>query len=499
LKLHCIALLVFGLAIIACEQPKPKVDDRFIGLDVAIDSLVNKHHAAGLAVAVIEKGETIYSKGFGYRDYERKLPVTEHTVFGIGSCTKAFTATVLGILESEGKLSFEDKPKKFLPALQFSTPGMNDSVEIKNLLSHSTGLASWPSESSAVLFITPDKYELVPRLKHITSASGVGQKWIYNNLLYSLAGMVAERASGQNLEDNWKSMIFKPLEMHNTYGDVETASKNTNFSYGYAVDSIYPHRVLAEDMSTRGAGGAIYSTISDMTKWMQVWLNDGRNNNQQIIPQEYLKEAQDTLVLLPNNPSDSIPFSRYYGYGWFNWNHKGYKRSEHSGGTSGYVSNVVLYPEQELGIVVLSNQTTSSLPSMVNNRIVERLYPALKEKELNIRYGEAFNIDPITTPTIQDSEKKPSFNLSKLVGTYEHPGFGQITISLKGETLYADFPFTRFRLEYVGDNTFIDHHTVQMPHVYWNFLDLTFHDEQHGEINKMSVNVDQEPVVFKRI
>lgn len=482
----------------ACAQGEVKIDKRLVGIDSEIEKLISEHHAAGVAVAVIKDGKTIYSKGFGYRDYEKKLPVDEHTVFGIGSCTKSFTASVLGILEEEGKLNLSDKPNKYLPKLQFYNEGLNDSIQIKTLLTHSTGLNSWPSESTAILFITPDKYELIPRIKYIKPISGVNKIWEYNNLMYSLAGMVAEKASGKSLEENWQQKIFNPLEMHNTYVDWKSASKNQNFSHGYAVDSITPKRVLEEDMSTRGAGGAIYSSVSDMSKWMQLWLDQGHIGNIQILSKKYIKTAQSYLQQLPNNPNDSIPVIRYYGYGWGNWDHKGYKRVEHSGGTSGYVSNVVLYPDEKLGIVVLSNQTTTSLASMINNRIVERLYPELKENQRNTRFGQVFTIDPIDTPTVQDLENVPSYSLSKLVGVYEHPGFGKFTISLKNKTLYADFPLTKFRLEYVGDNTFIDHNTIDIPLTYWNFMRFTFEEDQAnaGTINKVSINLDQEPVVF---
>jgi len=163
-----IRLLIFAavlLCISSCAQNKQHKEDALIGLDTEIENLIKEHHAAGIAVAVLKDGKTIYTKGFGYRDYDKKIPIDEHTVFGIGSCTKAFTASILGKLQDDGKLSFTDKPQKFLPNLEFFTQGMNDSIQIKNLLDHSTGLNSRPSESTAILFITPDKYKVIPRIK----------------------------------------------------------------------------------------------------------------------------------------------------------------------------------------------------------------------------------------------------------------------------------------------------------------------------------------------
>jgi len=479
-----------------CSQEVDSYKNKLKGIEKDIESLIDQHHAAGLAVAVVKDGETIYSRGFGYRDYENKLPVDANTIFGIGSCTKAFTAAILGQLEDEGKLNLEDKPSEHFQSLQFKTKGMNDSIQIKNLLTHSTGINSWPSESTAILFITPNKYDLIPRVSHLKAFAGVGKEWIYNNLMYTLAGMVAEQASGRSLEDNWKERIFTPLNMTNTYVDWQPAVKNNNFSYGYAVDSIAPSRVLPEDMSTRAAGGSIYSTVSDMAKWMQFWLDEGRVGTTQLLSKNYIDEAKSHLVKMPDNPNDTIDqTTKYYGYGWANWNHRGYKRTEHSGGTSGYVSNVVLYPDENLGIVVLSNQTRSTLPSMTNNLIVEKLYPELKENRLEVGFGQVFDIAPINTPTIQGSEK-PSFDLDKLVGEYTHPGFGKFAISLDDKTLYAHFPLTKFRLEYVGDDTFIDHFTEDIPQSYWSFMRFTFRTDDHSNISKVLINLDNEPVEF---
>ncbi|MFK7782545.1 serine hydrolase [Psychroserpens sp.] len=498
LYISLLTALLFCIS--ACAQEKRNTQKNFDGLDSEIETLIAEHHAAGVAVAVVKDGKTIYSKGFGYRDYENKLPVNEHTVFGIGSCTKAFTASVLGILQDEGKLKFSEKPAKYIQNLEFFNQGMNDSIQIKNLLTHSTGVNSRPSESMAILFITPNKYELIPRIKHIKPATGVDKGWIYNNLMYSVAGMVAEKASGISLEDNWQQKIFNPLEMNNTYVGWKPASKNKNFSHGYAVDSITPSRVLQEDMSTRAAGGSIYSSVHDMSKWMQLWLNEGAFENKQILSTKYVKSATDFLNKLPDNPRDSLnPVARYYGYGWGNWNHKGYKRVEHSGGTSGYVSNVVMYPEEKLGIVVLSNQTTTTLSSKINNRIVERLYPTLTENNLATRFGQTFTIEPVDTPTIQDSENRPSYKLSDLIGTYTHPGFGEFTISLTDQTLFAEFPLTKFRLEYTGENTFIDHHSTQIPLTYWNFMNFVFQENTESKgINSVAINLDTAPVIFTK-
>ncbi len=464
-----------------------------------LNQLLADHYAAGFAVAVIKDGQTIYSKGFGFRDYEHKLPVDEHTVFGIGSCTKSFTSAVLGQISSEGKLSLDDKPSKYLPKLKFHTDAQNDSIKIINLLSHSTGINSWPSESTAILFITEDKYEVIPRISYLKPSAPIGKSFIYNNLMYTIAGMVAEQASGKSLETNWEERIFKPLGMTNSYSNVAKAMKNANFSHGYIVDSISPLRVLQENMATRGAGGSIYSSVSDMSKWMQLWLDNGALNGTQVLSKNYVKTATSLLNRIPNHPSDTIsPTARFYGLGWGNSNHKGFLRTEHAGGTSGYVSNMVLYHDLKLGIVVLSNQTTTSLPTMVTDKIIETLYPELKEDEPSINFGRKIPTTDINTPTIPDTIVAPNYALQKLEGTFHHPGFGNVEISLDDKTLFAKFPLTTFRLEYIGNDTFIDYNTEEIPYTYWNFLEFKVKPDDMQNIDAIDINIDQGDVSFER-
>ena len=113
-------LLLLANISLAQKAKTPAPDKRLAGLDTALSRLLTDWHAAGFAVAVVEKNKIVYSKGFGYRDYEKKLPVTPNTLFPIGSCTKAFTASLLGILEKQERLKLDDKVTDVLPGFHFS-------------------------------------------------------------------------------------------------------------------------------------------------------------------------------------------------------------------------------------------------------------------------------------------------------------------------------------------------------------------------------------------
>lgn len=100
------------------------------GLDTEIENLLKTYNAVGLSIAVVENSKTIYSKGFGFRDLENKLPVTANSIFPIGSITKSFTASLLGILENQNQLSLKDKPSLYIPKLQFYNDKMDNLITI---------------------------------------------------------------------------------------------------------------------------------------------------------------------------------------------------------------------------------------------------------------------------------------------------------------------------------------------------------------------------------
>jgi CubicO group peptidase (beta-lactamase class C family) len=496
------SFIIIVLLIVGSLQGNAQAIDteqRLSGLDKEVQDLIKQYHTAGLAIAVIHKDQVIYSKGFGYRDIEKQLPVDTNTIFGIGSVTKSFTGALFGILEDKGQLNFTDTPKKYIPELSFYNKAMDDHIQLHHLLSHSSGVPSTSTESTAVLFGSLNKNELVTRLKYLPPTADVGEQFIYNNLIYTLAGIVTERITSKSWEQNLSDLIFQPLETENTYADVFTASKDTDFAFGYAVDATHTiKRALPEHIPMRSAGGNIYSSIEDMTKWATVWMNEGAYNTTQVLPKSYVHKATRPLQKMSLDTTQPI---RHYGYGWMTHTYEGYLKIEHSGGISGYTSNLAMFPSENLAIVVLTNQTGSSIAYNITDNITNRLLNIESLDTLNheIRYSNTFTIDPLDTPTSLNKEHLPSQDIQAFTGTYYHPGFSEFTVSYDQGILYAELPFTKLRLEHHENNIFIDHFTEEMPLVYWNFLQLNFQANDKGMIDHVLINVDQEPVIFKRV
>jgi len=495
-------IFIFAILLQSCAgngQDQP-IDARFTGLETHIDSLIAEYHAVGLSVAVVDQGKIVYENGFGYRDFENQLIADANTLYGIGSCTKAFTAATLGVLQGQGSVKFVDRPSQYIPGLSFYSEEMNDSIQIEHLLTHSSGVGNRSSESTAIVFETPDARALIPRIKYLRPAAGVGEELMYNNVMYTLAGMVGEGITGETWGKNLETLLFKPLDMQRSYADYGPASEQSNFSFGYAVDSITPARVLPEIITTRAPAGSVFSSAHDMSLWLKAWMNQGKAGGKQVLPETYVSEAISEKILWPSNPNDTIPSpDSYYSYGWLTWVDDGYRRVEHSGGVSGYGSNVVFFPEENIGVVVLTNQTASSLAYSVTDEIVSRLLPKIESDPHDVQFGQVHTILPKDTPTTINTTLPPTHDLSAFVGNYQHPGFGVVNVTMEGETLYADFPMTKMRLEHYENNIFFDRYTEEVPIVMWNFMRLDFRANENGKINTLFINFDPEPVAFEKI
>lgn len=480
-----------------CEKTVPFA--KMNGFETEVDSLIKLYHGVGAAVAVVKNGETVYTNGFGYKNLEEKTLVDAHTIFGIGSCTKAFTASLFGILEDKGKVSLTDAPVKHIPHLKFYSEEMDESIQIKHILSHSTGLPGISTESSAVFFKSENKNDIIPRLAHLQPQSSVNEEWIYNNYLYALAGRLSEHITQNSWQENLSQYIFDPLEMKSTYGNVVPASKNPNFSLGYGVSRVdtIVMQVLPENFPTRDAGGNIYSSVRDMTNWISMWLNEGKYKKKQLLPTAYTKQAMGKQQHMF---TDSVSMSsRYYGYGWMNSEQEGHLKIEHSGGISGYTSNVVLFPDDDLGIVVLTNQNTSGLAFAITNNIVKRILDIETEPGPNEPFfSTVVGLEDPKTDTVLSEEAPPSHELKAFEGRYYHPGFGTILVTFEENTLYAETPFTKFRLQHQSNNEFIDYFTERKSQVVGNFLNFNFQPNADGNIDRVLLNVDIEPAAFMR-
>lgn len=500
--LFCFALLTSSFA---------QTDKRLKGLDKELNTILEATKAPGFAVAVVDGDQVIYSKGFGYRDYENKIPVDGNTLFAIGSATKAFTSAILGQLRAEDKLSFDDSPLKYIPKLKFYNDDLNNHITIKDLMRHSTGLPR--HDLSWYLFPSADKDSLIARIAYQEPFTGIRQEWHYNNFMFLAQGVIAEKITGQSWDENIKTRFFEPLGMSRSKTLLSELQKADNAALGYELKKDNQiSKMDYYDISGMSPAGSIYSSANDMSKWLSMWINKGKLNDKEILPEAYIDEAMSSqMVMTGGLPEEENPdlFIANYGYGWMIMSYRGHYRVEHGGNIDGFSTSASFFPSDKLGIVVLTNQNGSSLPNMVRNTIADRLLGG-KTTDWTKRFVEAqkkakkmeaeLNLEDSETTQVKNT--RPSHVMQDYTGSYENAGYGSFNIVVENDSLFANLKLKKLYLKHYHYDVFEPYEMTKtgIDTTASNAMRFNFATGDGGDIIKVTLKTEAalEPIAFKR-
>ncbi|MBN4085134.1 serine hydrolase [Flavobacteriaceae bacterium AH-315-B10] len=504
-----LSIFIFNLFLITLSFSQ--TDQRLEGIEKELNKILGETHAAGFAVAVVEKEKIIYAKGFGYSDLGNKTLANANTLFAIGSSTKAFTSAILGQLRHDDKLSFDDSPIKYIPELEFYSDDMNNHIIIKDLMSHRTGLPR--HDYSWYLFPTFDKDSLIQRIQYQEPFTGIRQQWYYNNFMFLVQGIIAERITGKSWEDNIRERFFKPLGMTRSNVTIDELEKSTNAAVGYQTEKDSSNtKMKYYKIAGMRPAGSINSSVNEMSNWLITWINKGKFNDKEILPEAYITEAMSSqMVIGAALPDKDIPDAHFanYGYGWMLMSYKGHYRVEHGGNIDGFSASVAFYPSDSLGIVVLANQNSSRVPGLVRNTIADRMLNVNKTNWTQ-RFLDAIEKAEKTEKEAKESKTsdkientKPSHIKQEYAGTYSHPGYGTFEINVERDSLFAQFKLMKIWLKHYHYDVFepfevketgID--TTDSGPLRYNFI-----TNNAGEISGMKSKIEPaltEPIEFKR-
>jgi len=368
-----LVLLVFLIAIIlpnyaapAAPAVAPELQQR---LDLLVEQLEQQrqtHHVAGMAIAVVKDDEVILTRGFGVANVEKETPVTPETIFAIGSSTKAFTATLVGILVDEGKMDWDDPVTKYLPYFQMdiASTDESDEVTLRDVLSHRTGFTRM-----SLLFASGE----IPREEVLLDATkaepyaSFRERFYYSNVMYMSAGVAASKAAGTDWDTLVAERIFEPLGMSSTTTSVIQAEKDSRLASGYLWDEdlqAYEYKPM-RDVDNIGPSGSINSNVLDMAQWLRLQLNLGEFEGDRLISETNLRETWTTQIDIAENVG--------YGMGWMIREWEGQPVIEHGGNVGGFSAQVAMLPESDLGFVLLTNASASPLPPQAINMVWDTL------------------------------------------------------------------------------------------------------------------------------
>ena len=361
--------LAVSTACVSTPTPTPTAGSLEQRLERLVEQLEQQRqtlHIPGMAIAVVKDDEVILTHGFGVTEIEKETPVTPETLFAIGSSTKSFTATIIGMLVDEGKMNWDDPVTDYLPyfTLDIDSEDEDAKVTIRDLLCHRTGFTRM-----GLLFASGT----VPRedvLRAATKAepwTGFREKFYYNNVMYSAAGVAAGNAVGTDWDTLLAERIFEPLGMTSTTTSVHQAQTDPRLSLGYLWDEdlqAYEHKPMRV-LDNIGPAGAIISNVRDMAQWLRLQLGRGEYAGQRLISEEQLIETWTSQIEITPEVS--------YGLGWILHEWEGQPFIEHGGNTQGFAAQVALLPESNLGFVLLTNVSMTPLQQQSMNIVWEAL------------------------------------------------------------------------------------------------------------------------------
>lgn len=464
----------------------------------------------GLAVAVVSAERVLFNQGFGNLHVDRPTPVDPDTRFAIASNTKAFVAATLAILVERGQLAWDDRVQKYLPDFQLYDSYVSADLRIRDLLCHRSGLGTF---SGDMLWygteLTPE--QLVERVRHLRQAGPFREHYGYSNLMYIAAGEVVRRVTGLSWSEFARRELVAPLGMERTIFSVRDLADDPN--------AATPHKTLPDqnvplawcNWDSMAAAGGIISSSSDMAKWLQLQLRRGAlPSTQRLYSEQSAEQMWSPLTVIPvtarHRELHRSNHFRAYGLGWAMMDYRGVKILSHGGGYDGMYSCVMLVPEADLGIVVLTNSMTSFSTALAY-QVVERALAPNSDLDFVAAYRPRFLkerqefYDRIReATTVKVPQTATTHPLQAYCGEYLDPKYGRAEVNLEdGKLMLRLLPNPKL----VAEMTHLQYDTFRLD---WRFEHAWFEEgavqfllEISGEIEGLRLNVPNDDFWFDEL
>ena len=417
-------------------------------LDELIQNTLKTFDVPGISVGIIKDGKIIYSKGFGVRSLTTNQKMTDETLVGIASNSKGFTATALAMLADEGKLKFDDKVSKYIPEFQMNDAYVSQEITIKDLITHRAGLGLGQGD----LMFFPEGgnlsvSDIVHNVRYLKPDHSFRTTLEYNNIMFIVAGEVIHRISGLSWADFIEQRILKPVGMTSSFGSYNRA-KAANVSNIIDAHAPVDGKAIAvphDWNESANAAGGIISNIKDMSTWAEFLMNGfTTKDGKKLVTDKQIQQLWNLQISTPvalKNAYDSN-FGGY-GLGWFLTDVKGHKQVYHTGGLIGTVTQFTLIPDMKLGIIVLTNQQSGAAFSSITNTVKDS-YLGIADRNWLKTYGDRMtkansDYEKGKKEIFEKSEtfkkdKNAQIKVEQIVGTYNDPWFGEVTISNDGKS-----------------------------------------------------------------
>lgn len=446
-KIAGIALLITLLLNSVCTLAQtPRTTREFAdGYEAFIQrTLAAVPEIPAMAIVVIKDDRPIFVRAYGMADKEAGIKADTDTLFYIASSTKSFTALAAALLDKEGKIKLDDPILKYSSGISFKDP-IPEKVTVRNLLTHTSGLKNYPLVFRMAYSGESDPAEMARVLGIATTYNEANfGKYAYDNLGYNVYGVLLQNHLQKKWQDVLQEKIFDPLGMKHTTAYISRApAKKWKAAAPYMFDAktgkIARSPLSKVDSNMQSAGG-IFTSISDVGRWLTMNMNDGKLEGKQVIPADVVRAAHTgyTQTLREGEP---FVGSGEYGLGWQIGKYRNEKVIYHHGGFPGYSSHISYLPDKKIGVAVLTNE--GFVGQRAGHMLATFVYDWwLQTPDMAEAYGKQLQEiiekypqwKQMARASFDERSKRTwqlTLPLSEYTGTYQNDILGTIEISVK--------------------------------------------------------------------
>ncbi len=501
----------FGVTTLGAQaSPSPAAPGRepYPGLDAYVDSALRTWKVPGLALAVVRHDSVIYARGYGVRELGKPASVDAHTVFAIGSSSKAFTAAAVAMLVDEKKVDLDAPAATYLPSFQLYDPYASRELTVRDLLSHRSGLARgelvWYGSGY-------DRDEILRHVRFLQPTWSFRSQFGYQNIMYVAAGQVVAHVDSTTWDDFVATRIFTPLGMTTSSTTVRTLAGQHDLASPHAVvdDTLRVVRAW-RNMDNAGPAGSINSTALDMAQWVRLQLGHGVYAGRRLVSDKLMREMHTPQIAIPLDTAarrlnPNTHFSNY-GMGWFLEDYRGREVWHHGGNVDGFTALVAMLPEEQLGLVFLTNMNGTGLPMALMHRVFDLQMGApaggapARDWSADM-YAHTAQLRAKAKAAAQKLEAervpntRPSLPLAAYTGTYLDSLYGVVKVREAGGKLLLDYgPNWRGELRHWHYDIFRTRFdTPVLPPFF-----VEFHPTPAGTVGEVQLELVGVPVTFRR-
>lgn len=438
-------------------------------LDAYLTNAMPQWGLPGLAVAVVTNDTVVHLRGYGTRTFGRAEPVDADTIFAIGSVSKTFTSTAIGLLVQEGRLDWDDRVIGLLPDFRLYADLPTHDMRVRDLLAMRSGVG--PDCEFLVYNSDWDDAEILRRLRYVPADPSIGFRagMLYRNPMMIAAGQLVPAAGGRTWEAFVADRLFRPLGMTRTLTSVRGLASCDNVATPHIMDSNgVPVAVPYRNMDNSAPPGGILSCARDMAQWARLHLGGGVYGTNRLVSAEVLAEVRTPHTSMGSGTNTIPPAEQLaYGLGWVTYRYQGHFVLVHGGEIDGMCAYLLLVPDIGLGVATLSNAERRygqgmELGRAAAFRVFDRMIgitntdwspPMLAEvRAKEAEYDAAWR----AIVAARRPGTSPSLPLADYAGGYVSPVFGEVRVDLdNGRLVYRHSVSNVYDLEHWEDDAFL--------------------------------------------